>query len=242
MNCERCQELVSDLLDGALGREDELSLNLHLEECFSCANVRRDLESIIGYCRAHRGEYSAPPHEQALWVRIRNTIEAERDAAAAVVASAGTGRREGFWTGWMGRSWELSFPQLAASVAAIAVVISLATAVGVRGLEGTHLWSLTTGSEGTQPVTATAAVLNLGDRMWQQRQAINYWNRRIELNKARWSPTMRETFDRNMSVIDQAVNDSLGELGKNPHDEVSEEILNSALNEKIALMKEFSDL
>jgi hypothetical protein len=62
------------------------------------------------------------------------------------------------------------------------------------------------------------------------------------MNKARWSPQMRETFDRNMSVIDAAVNDSMDQLKKNPHDAISEDILNEALNDKVALLKEFSDL
>ena len=53
---------------------------------------------------------------------------------------------------------------------------------------------------------------------------------------------MRETFDRNMSVIDAAVDDSMSRLKQNPHDEVSEEILNAALNDKLALLKEFSEL
>ncbi len=53
---------------------------------------------------------------------------------------------------------------------------------------------------------------------------------------------MRETFDRNMGVIDAAVNDSMKQLRQNPHDEISEEILNDALNDKVALLKEFSDL
>ena len=64
----------------------------------------------------------------------------------------------------------------------------------------------------------------------------------MELNKARWNAQMRETFDRNLQVIDRAVNDSLSELNRNPHDEVSEEMLNAALNEKLALLKEFSDV
>ena len=80
------------------------------------------------------------------------------------------------------------------------------------------------------------------DRMWQQQQAISYWNQRVETNKARWNQEMRDTFDRNLRVIDQAVNDSLNELNQNPHDEVSEEMLNAALNEKLALLREFSDL
>jgi len=53
---------------------------------------------------------------------------------------------------------------------------------------------------------------------------------------------MRETFDRNMGVIDQAVSDSLNDLNRNPHDDVSEQMLNEALNDKLALLKEFSDL
>ena len=78
--------------------------------------------------------------------------------------------------------------------------------------------------------------------MWQQGQAINYWNQRVETNKVRWNQQMRDTFDRNLKVIDQAVNDSLNDLNRDPHDEVSEEMLNAALNEKLALLREFSDL
>jgi len=53
---------------------------------------------------------------------------------------------------------------------------------------------------------------------------------------------MRQTFDRNLAVIDQAVNDSLNELHRNPHDDLSEQMLNDAMNDKVALLKEFSDL
>jgi hypothetical protein len=64
----------------------------------------------------------------------------------------------------------------------------------------------------------------------------------VELNKARWNPQMRETFDKNLSVIDAAVNESMRQLSLNPHDEVSEEILNAALNDKAELLKEFAAL
>ena len=127
-------------------------------------------------------------------------------------------------------------PQLAASAAVIVLVVSLATAVGLRRWEN---------AQGIGPVasppTGTAAT-NVRDRMWQQQQAISYWNQRIETNKVRWNQEMRDTFDRNLKVIDQAVNDSLNELNRDPHDEVSEEMLNAALNEKLALLREFSDL
>ena len=91
-------------------------------------------------------------------------------------------------------------------------------------------------------LTLSSGGMTVEDRYRQQQQVIAYWNDRVELNKARWSQQTRETFDRNMSVIDAAVNDSMSQLKQNPHDEVSEEILNGALSDKVALLKEFSDL
>ena len=132
------------------------------------------------------------------------------------------------------------FGCLAASVAVIIVVVSLATGVGVHRFGGRVFGSGANSPSSTLALSGTTS--SPEDRIWQQQQAISYWNQRVELNKARWSPQMRETFDRNLKVIDQAVNDSLGELNKNPHDEVSEEMLNAALNEKLTLLKEFADL
>ena len=133
----------------------------------------------------------------------------------------------------MGRSWELSLPQISAFAAAIVVVVSLATAVGLRRWE--------TGAPPV-PLDGPQTAASPTDRVWQQQQVISYWNQRIELNKARWNPQMRETFDRNMKVIDQAVSESINELNRNPHDEVSEQMLNDSLNDKLSLLKEFSDL
>jgi putative zinc finger protein len=237
MNCEKCHEWIGDLLDGGLSHEDESMLNSHLEECLTCADVRNDLQSIVGFCRSHRGEYIAPPNERALWLRIRNMIEAERTFPNS--ESSERGGRQGFLTGWMRHSWELSLPQLVASTAAIVLVVSLATTVGLRRWQSSSSASVVNVSSNAN---LGAAADTIRDRMAQQQQAINYWNQRVEMNKARWNPQMRETFDRNLLVIDQAVNDSINDLSRNPHDEVSEEMLNAALSEKLALLKEFSDL
>ncbi|HSE31304.1 MAG TPA: zf-HC2 domain-containing protein [Pyrinomonadaceae bacterium] len=229
MNCERCEELVGDLIDGTLSGADESTLKSHLDECLDCASVREDLTSIIGYCRSHRGEYEAPPNERALWLRIRNVIEADLASARPAVNET---REKSWGRGWWSRSWELSFPQLASLALGIILLVSLVTTVGLRRLQ-------TTASADPTPSFINASV---SDRVWQRQQVINYWNQRIELNKARWSTQMRDTFDRNMAYIDQAVSDSMNELNRNPHDEVSEQMLNEALNDKLALLKEFSDL
>src|SRR6185436_10731717 len=231
MNCERCQELIGDLIDGTLSGADESTLKTHLNECLDCVSVREDLTAILSYCSAHRGEYEAPPNERALWLGIRNVIEAEMSSAEPVLPVINETPRQ---KSWFSRSWELSFPQLASLTVGIVLLVSLVTVVGLRR------WQTTT------PVIvdrlSDSANASITDRVWQRQQVINYWNQRIEVNKARWSPDMRATFDRNMRVIDQAVNDSMNELNRNPHDDVSEQMLNEALNDKLALLKEFSDL
>ena len=233
MNCEKCQDLISDFLDGALSQEDQATLNSHLEECLDCVDVRNDLQAIVSFCRTQRGDYAAPPNEKALWQRIRNVVE----AGASPVAVAPARRR--LWSDWVSRSWELSLPQLAALTAAIVLVVSLSTMVGLNRIQSGRS---TKGRTPGQDASLSLAVANVRDRVSQQQQLISYWNQRVEFNKARWSPQMRETFDRNLKVIDQAVNDSLETLSQNPHDEVSEEMLNAALNEKLSLLKEFAEL
>src|SRR5215213_10040539 len=230
MNCETCQELIHDLVDGSITQRDEFTLNTHLRECLDCDSVRQDLASIVGFCRTQRGQYEAPPNEQALWLRIRNSIEAGLPSRTNTNTEPG----RSFFTRWLGRSWELSLPQLAASAVAIVLLVSLATVVGLRRWGGYGTPTIVAGTQ--------AEATDLSDRFFQRRQVIDYWNQRVELNKARWSPEMRETFERNLKVIDQAVSDSMNELKRNPHDEVSEQMLNESLNDKLALLKEFSDL
>jgi hypothetical protein len=230
MNCEQCQELIHDLIDGSISQRDEFTLNTHLKDCLDCDTVRQDLSSILTFCQTHRGEYEAPPNEQALWLRIRNVIEAENGHHVMTQTDS---LRPSFFRRLMGQTWELSLPQLASLTAVIVLLVSLTTVVTLRRTSDTP-----------HALTQVEASNNndLNDRIFQRRQVMNYWNQRIEINKARWSPEMRETFDRNMRVIDEAVSSSLNELNRNPHDEVSEQMLNESLNDKLALLKEFSDL
>jgi len=229
MNCENYQILLSDFVDGTLSAEDCASLELHLGSCSDCTGARNDLSVIVDFCRGQRGQYDAIPNEQAMWLRISNLIEAET-ASATQVQTPGD-------AGWlfrlMHRSWQVSLPQLAGIVGAVVVVVALITGFGVRQLSLVRPPVIARNASDEVPVE---------DRHRQQEETIAYWNQRVELNKVRWSQQMRDTFDRNMGVIDAAVSDSMSQLKVNPHDPVSEDILNDALNDKVALLKEFSDL
>jgi hypothetical protein len=201
-----------------------------LSACAPCAEARAELNAIVAYCHEHRGEYEAVPNEHAMWLGISNVIEAERGSreVAAVPASAG------WWFRLTNRSWQLTFPQLATSIAATIVVAVLLTFAGMKvaNLRGIRTGGVTLGSD----------VSNVHDRVRQQEQIVAYWNKRVELNKARWTQQMRDAFDKDMAVYDGTVNEAMRRLDQNPHDEVSEDVLNAALNDKIALLKEFGDL
>lgn len=230
MNCENYQILLSEFVDGTLTAEDCARVELHLTSCPNCTDARNDLRVIVDFCLEQRGQYDAIPNERAMWLRISNLIEAEGSPVRSQAP-----REAGWWFRLMNRSWQLSFPQLAGLAGAIVLVVALATAFSMYSLS-----SRTSPQEaGFVPGSNSASI---EDRYSQQQQMISYWNQRVELNKARWNPQMRETFDRNMSVIDAAVTDSMKQLNQNPHDSVSEDILNDALNDKVALLKEFSDL
>ena len=87
MNCEKCQDLISEFLDGSISQQDRTNLSSHFDECLHCADVRDDLNSIVEFCRTQRGQYEAPPNERALWLRIRNMIEAGANRPGTVTAA-----------------------------------------------------------------------------------------------------------------------------------------------------------
>jgi anti-sigma factor RsiW len=245
MNCEKCQDLLSDFLDGVMSAEDSRVFNTHLEECLSCRDAHTDFDSILSFCREHRGEYDAPPNERALWLRIRNIIESEQPVAVPAAAHAAVAPQpDSWWSRLMGRSWQLSLPQMTAAVSVIAITVALATAFSVQRMQNADAPStrnIETASNAPKQGAPTA-LLTVDDRVRHQQMEIEYWNKRVQQQMARWSPQTRESFERNLNVINQAVADSRNQLLVDPHDEVSEEMLNSALSEKMQLLKEFSDL
>jgi hypothetical protein len=87
----------------------------------------------------------------------------------------------------------------------------------------------------------TASAPDIDGRLRRQQFDINYWNQRVEQRKARWSSRVRDAFEKNLSAVDRTVMESRQQLMQNPHDEISEEMLNAALNEKMELLKDFSD-
>ena len=72
MNCEKCQEQLSDFLDGTLGHAEHASVSAHLVACQECADAREEFNAILAAARdAHEYLY-APADERAL---VRRGVE-----------------------------------------------------------------------------------------------------------------------------------------------------------------------
>lgn len=231
MNCEKCQELLSEFLDGSLGHREHVSVSAHLAACADCDAAREDFKAIIGAARESRTHLYAPADERAIWLRVRSAVETEGRIAASAGAS-----REGFWQHLFHRRWELSLPQLAAGVAALVVAVSFVTTLGVQ-----YASSGRGASRVEKPVRSVADEVYPRTYLEPQQASLQYWQQRVEARRASWNPRMRASFDRSVGVLDQAVNESLADLQQNPHDEVAEEMLNAALRDKMELLKEFGE-
>jgi hypothetical protein len=76
----------------------------------------------------------------------------------------------------------------------------------------------------------------------EQKAAIDYWNQRVQNRRSQWDRATREAFDRNLQIIDESVNDYSLILQKDPDDELTGEMLDSVLDDKMNLLRDFSDL
>lgn len=230
MNCENCQELLSEFLDESLDFAEHSEIEVHIQECAVCFGMHRELASILNFCETMRDDLDSPPNSQALWLRISNLIESENQSS---VEHLRKDKRQSWWGRLSNSTLQFSLPQLVSSVAAIAVVAALFTAIGLRGI---------TDKRTNNDSVASSYSDNLEDRMSRRQQVIDYWNQRVEARKTEWDSRTRDAFDRNLRILDETVAQYKEALIQNPHDEIYEEALNSAMNEKLELLKEFSEL
>jgi hypothetical protein len=246
MNCEHCQNLLSDFVDRHLEHAMSTEVESHLQACDGCAGLFRDFSDLTAFCSDAEVTEIAPPNSQALWCRISNIIESETQVAAAATEAP---KQKGFWGRAWGKRWQLSFSQAVTAVIGIAVVSSLLTIVGVKNVmrpvndinvknAPPTLFETMLSKAGLAP-----APEELREKSFGEKQAvIDYWNARVTARKGQWNRKVRETFDRNLSEIDQVVFEYSQNLRDNPSDSLSEEMLNSALTEKMDLLREFSEL
>jgi hypothetical protein len=220
---------------------------MHLADCEKCAKVCEDFAAILDVCKL---EDSMPPNPKALWCRINNLIETEvmpEIAEEKIAAEARAGWFSRFWN----NSWQFSFSQVLTAFLGIALVSSLLTIVGIQNYSK-RSEAAAANSIAVQPNFFDKVLSRLGlietpqqareRRVKEQQLAIDYWKKRVEERRSQWDAHLRDAFDRNLNEINQVVFQYDQILQENPEDEISSEMLDSALNEQMDLLREFSEL
>lgn len=237
MNCEQCQELISVYLDNELEEKVSIDVQTHLAVCLECAKVCEDFAMILDFCNLDEAEHSLPPNSKALWCRINNLIETEIPPAPPTEI-----KKEEIKKGW-----QFSFSQVFALILGIALVSSLLTIVGINNFSAPREMSANASPSIFERVLGKIGIIETPqqtreNRIKEQQAAIDYWNKRVEAKRASWDARLREAFDRNLNEINQVVSENDRLLQENPQDDLSGEMLDSALNEKMELLREFAEL
>ncbi|HEY7910873.1 MAG TPA: anti-sigma factor [Blastocatellia bacterium] len=223
MVCSQCQELLSDYIDGVLELGEQVKMERHLADCDRCRAVRDDLLQIVHFSK----QLPEQAPSAALWARIQTSLAEEQDASF-------WSRARGWWSRARGMHFDFTVPQMIASAAVLAIVISVGAVLARR--DASSQMNLA----GAGPVAASQAQPLSNPEMQQLERQINDLSQSIEEVKSKWEPEVRITFERNMSYIEQSLAECRHHLTVNPEDGVSQELMLNAYREKVRLMEGFT--
>jgi anti-sigma factor RsiW len=219
MNCERCEQLVDDYVDGTLAADERAAVDTHLAGCPACRAMATDFRAI----RSAAGslERHAPPAQA--WAKVAAAVEGERRHSYA------------------GRMW--SAGPIFRSGLAVAATLLL-----VVGATSWLVWSRMSPAA-PAPRTATTAPaadpelaqtveheLKLAEEHYQN--AIAGLEKITRSESAALDPQVAAVLQKNLEVIDQAIGESRAALQTQPTSDVAQESLFEALRNKVVLLQE----
>jgi hypothetical protein len=223
MNCERCESLVDDYVDGTLPAADRADVERHLARCASCAALAQDLRSIRLAAGSLERHVPPPP----AWTALSAALEAER--------SRGFGRRVSALTA--------AFATPARRWQPIAIAATLLLLVGATSW---MVWRQMPASPPPQRAAAPAAdpalaqtvetELKLAEEHYQK--AIAGLEQITRSESAALDPQVAAVLQKNLEVIDQAIGESRAALRTQPASEVAQESLFEALRNKVTLLQD----
>ncbi|MBA3634246.1 MAG: zf-HC2 domain-containing protein [Acidobacteria bacterium] len=248
MNCEQYQELISAFLDNDLDESAFINVQSHLAVCAHCAKMCEDCAMILDFYAEDLLQDSLPPNSKALWCRINNIIENQVKAELAQPETAPNKTKQGWLSQVWNNSWRFSLSQVLTSILGIALISSLLTIIGFKNYSASaDNVAVNASSSVFEKVLSKIGIAETTqekrERYIKQQQAtIDYWKKRVEVRRANWDNHLRDAFDRNLNEINQVVVEYDKILQENPQDEISNDMLDSAMTEKVELLREFSEL
>ncbi|HZD17476.1 MAG TPA: zf-HC2 domain-containing protein [Actinomycetota bacterium] len=198
---EHVIESLSAYLDGELDGAERDVIEGHLSVCPDCAAALADLERIVGSART----LEERPPERDLWPGIASRLQPRQPVRTIAIQAA---RRR------LGRRFSFTMSQLAA--AAIALMIISAAAVWWVGPRpsGTVL-EQPARSIGTIPPGPQGVPVSLEENP-AYTDALADLERAFEASRDRLDPETVATVERNLSIIDEAIRQTIEALEADP--------------------------
>ncbi|MGD2071079.1 MAG: zf-HC2 domain-containing protein [Gemmatimonadota bacterium] len=226
---------LSEHLDGLLSGPEADAVEEHLRGCAPCRAVLADLRAVRD---AARGLEDAPP-ERDLWPGIRDALGARPltavDGAADAVRPERPSRVRGLF---------FTVPQLAAAGLACvliggAAVWSLAPGEGGGGSRTVATPATRTPLEQGRPVVQTA----LGDEIASTyAPEVERLEQLLASSRDRLEPGTIRVLEKNLAIIDLAIDESVGALEVDPGNPWVETHLRRSWERKVSYLRETAEL
>jgi len=228
-------EVLNDLVDGYLSREDAAAVSEHLTGCNSCAATYESLANLV----ASAGDLpeSVPPPED-LWTDLRKSVQDRKEIVLPLSRSVPNDN--------FGSTHPRRASRRMIAVLAVAAVVLIALSSGITALvlrKGTN--DLAVQEPRRVPVQAAAmGVLPPGFR-----QTENEFNRTIEelqlavdTQRGQLSPETIRTVDRSLAVVDSAIAEARAALLADPNNQMLVDLLSASYQRKLDLLRRTSEL
>lgn len=240
MNCDICQTLVDDYVDGTLAAHDRAPVEQHLVGCASCRAIAEDFRAIR--LAAHGLERHVPSPQA--WTNLSAALDAERNRSFV---------RRIVETAYVGRLFGAGGPSRAGApfgggVAWQPLVVAAALVLVVGGTSW-MLWrqmavapgparTVTTSAPAPNPelTQSVETELRLAEEHYQK--AIAGLEQITRSESAQLDPQVAAVLQKNLEVIDHAIGESRAALETQPTSDVAQESLFEALRNKVMLLQD----
>ncbi len=220
---------LSEVVDGTLEPDERRAAEAHLDGCATCREILDDLHRVVaeaatlGEVRPTRDLW--PGIEASLAPVDRDVLHLPAGGARRTEPRPPAGRRRGLF---------LSAPQLAAAAAVLVLLSSAATwalapggAIPVPG-EGA-------GVPATGAVRAAAAAPGASPELARQ---VAQLGAALEASRDRLDPETLRMVEKNLAVIERAIEDSRRALAVDPSNDFLQEHLERAYERKLSYLQE----
>lgn len=217
MRCDDLTDVLVDLVDGRLDTAQQRTAERHLDLCGACRALVTDLRAI------RDAAFTLERHEPGAnaWRALQARIAAEP------VAQARRGESRTGWGLWL-------------SAAAALVLVTMAGLVPLLRDKATPGRQAAASTSVAVTVESVAAEFEAAERHYQK--AIGDLESIARQDNGELDPQVAAVLQKNLSVIDQAINESRAALRSQPSNDNAQNGLFDALRTKVALLQQTVEL